>query len=132
MAYNGVNFSMFSTSVIFHSYRNTAFSQSKLMLLKCYFIIVNVFFSPLCGFSCLRIPLRPRRGLCIYIYIYIYIYIFQKILIIHKDKRERNAFNESLYVVETRLPFSINFLLHFTAHTGSIFKVFFFFKVFTK
>ena len=35
-------------------------------------------------------------------------------------------FNECpcLNVIETRLPFSINFFLDFTAHTKSIFKIF--------
>ena len=46
-------------------------------------------------------------------------------LIIHKDKtKEIYVSWVSLCVQETRLPFSINFLLNFMAHTRSIFKMF--------
>ena len=51
--------------------------------------------------------------------------LFKNSLIIHKDKtKEIDVQRVSLYVLETRLPFSINFLLDFTAHTRSIFKIF--------
>ena len=43
--------------------------------------------------------------------------MFQKSLIIHEDK------TKEIYVIKTRLPFSINFFLDFTAHTKSIFKI---------
>ena len=42
-----------------------------------------------------------------------------------KIKQKKCMFNGvSLFVIKTRLPFSINFLLDFTAQTRSIFKMF--------
>ena len=45
-------------------------------------------------------------------------------LIIHEDKtKEIHVQWVSLYVIKTRLPFSINFFLDFTVHTSSIYKM---------